>query len=193
MVVGHVSIAYLTRAREPRAEMLALVIASLLPDFADFVLPQGNQCRTSCGLYTHAFPAFLVLALAAGALAWGIWHRRATALMVAAMIVAHVLCDLLTGHKPMWFGGPPVGLALYRFQPLDFALESAMAIAGWVLLRRERHAPRWAVQWVTLVALIAVQGAFDVWHFKKFGRPPATSTALVGQDGGLTSRSTNLR
>ena len=181
MVIGHVSIAYLTRARVPRAEMLALVVASLLPDFADFVLPQGNQCRTSCGLYTHAFPAFLVLAVAAAALAWGIWHRRATALLVAAMIVAHVACDLLTGHKPMWFGGPPVGLALYRFQPLDFAVESAMGIVGWVLLRRQSHAPRWAVAWVTLVALIASQGAFDVWHFKKFGGSIAAWTAPLGR------------
>lgn len=174
MVMGHLSVAYFARARSPRAELLALLVASVLPDLADFVLPQGNQCRTSCGLYTHAFPAFLVLALAAAALAWGIWHRRATTMAVGAMIVAHVACDLLTGHKPMWFGGPPVGLSLYRYQPLDFVIESTMVIAGWVMLRRSGHAPRWAVRWATLVALIAVQGAFDVWHFRKFGSPTQT-------------------
>ena len=178
MVIGHVSIAFLVRSRAPRAELLALIVASMLPDLADFVLPQGNQCRTSCGLYTHAFPAFLVLAAAAAALAWGIWHRRATAALVAVMIVAHVALDLLTGFKPMWFGGPPVGLGLYRYQWLDFVVESLMVAAAWVMLRRSPSPPRWAVRWITLAAVIAVQGAYDVWHHRKFGRPRAMSMSM---------------
>ena len=94
------------------------------------------------------------------------------------MVIAHVLLDLVTGHKAMWFGGPPVGLAMYRYQPLDFAAESVMAVAGWLILRRQPHAPRWAVRYVTLIALIAVQGAFDVWHYRKFGPPPRTEVSV---------------
>ncbi len=169
MVIGHISIAYLARSRVPRAELFALIVASMLPDLADFVLPQGNQCRTSCGLYTHAFPAFLVLAVAAAALAHAIWHRRATTLLVAAMIVAHVMLDLLTGFKPLWFGGPPTGLALYRYQLLDFGAESLLMTVAWVVLRRSADPPRWAVRYVTLAGLIAVQGAFDVVHHRMFG------------------------
>lgn len=178
MVIGHVSLAYFARARAPRAELLALIVAAMLPDLADFVLPQGNQCRSSCLLYTHAFPAFLVLAGAASALAWGIWHRRSTTVWVAVMIVAHVVCDLLTGYKAMWFGGPPVGLMLYRYQALDFLLESGMMIGGWIALRRSAHSPKWAVRYATLVTLIALQGAFDVWHHRKFGLLPAPTAAL---------------
>ena len=178
MVMGHISFAYLARAKVARAEMLALVVASMLPDLADFALPQGNECRASCLLYTHAFPACVVLALAAAALARGIWHRRATTIFVGVMVIVHVLLDLITGHKALWFGGPPVGLVLYRHQTLDFAVESVMVVIGWVMLRREAHAPKWAVRYVTLAAMIAIQGAFDVYHFRKFGRPVTTAVSV---------------
>ena len=169
MVTGHISLAYAARARWPRAELVALVVATMLPDLADLVLPQGNQCRTTCELYTHAFPAVLVLAVAMGTLAWGIWHRRITALLAGSMVVMHVAFDFVTGNKPFWLGGPATGLSLYRFQALDFALESGMMTIAWAMLRRSPSAPRWAVHPVTLGVMIAVQGGFDLWHYGKFG------------------------
>ncbi|MEO8334042.1 MAG: hypothetical protein ABI664_03665 [bacterium] len=171
MVTGHLSTAYLARARFPRSELVALLVASILPDLADFVLPQGNQCRTSCGLYTHAFPAILVLAALATALSWAIWHRRATALLVGCLVCVHTLFDLTTGFKPFWFGGPPIGLGLYRYQRIDFVAESLMVIAGWVALRRSKNAPRLAITYPALFALIAVQAAFDMYHRTRFGAP----------------------
>ncbi len=165
MVIGHLSTAYVARAKWPRAELVALLVASILPDLADFVLPQGNQCRTSCGLYTHAFPAIVVLALLAGVLAWFIWHRRATAVLVGALICVHALCDLMTGSKPFWFGGPSVGLGLYRFHRLDFVVESIMVIAGWLYLRRTKDAPRFATTYAALFGLIALQAAFDAYMY----------------------------
>lgn len=177
MVTGHLSTAYLTRAKYPRAELVALLVASILPDLADFVLPQGNQCRTSCGLYTHAVPAILVLAIAASALAWAIWHRRATALLVGALVCVHALFDLTTGFKPFWFGGPPVGLGLYRFEWLDFAVETAMVMTGWFVLRRSKDAPRLAITYPALFALIALQAAFDLYHHQRFA-PPHTPAAV---------------
>ena len=169
MVTGHLSAAYFARARYPRAEIVALLLASVLPDLADFVLPQGNKCRTSCGLFTHAFPAFLVLAAAAATLAWFIWHRRATALLVGAMVILHIVFDFWTGDKPLWFGGPPVGLTMYRYQAADFVLESAMVVAGWLVLRRSPGAPRLAVKYTTLFLLIFAQGTFDLWHYMVIG------------------------
>lgn len=165
MVTGHLSTAYLARAKFPRSEIVALLVASILPDLADFVLPQGNQCRVQCGLYTHAFPAILVLAAAASGLAWAIWHRRETALLVAVLVILHVLFDLLTGFKPFWPGGPPVGLAWYRFHKLDFVVESAMVIAGWIVLRRTKGAPRLAITYPALLTLIALQAAFDAYPY----------------------------
>ena len=151
------------------ASIMPLLVASILPDLADFVLPQGTECRTSCGLLTHAFPAVLVLAAAAMALSWAIWHRRATSLLVGALVVLHVLFDLFTGFKPYWPGGPPIGLGLFRFQLLDFVVESLMVVAAWVVLRRTPNAPRVAVSYPALFVLIAVQAAFDAWMRLRYG------------------------
>ncbi|CAN5914972.1 hypothetical protein BH11GEM1_BH11GEM1_00420 [soil metagenome] len=164
MVTGHLSFAFLAKARWPRAAFVALLVATILPDLADFVLPQGNQCRTSCELYTHAVPAVLVLAVLMSALAWEIWHRKVTAVLAGGLVVLHVACDLLTGFKPFWLGGPPTGLGLYRFQLADFALEATMSALGWLVLRRSAEAPRWAVHPVTLLALLTMQAAFDLWQ-----------------------------
>jgi hypothetical protein len=169
MVIGHLSVAYLARARWPRTEIVALLVASILPDLADFVLPQGNQCRTACGMYTHAFPAFLVLGAAASALAWFIWHRRATAVLVFVMVVLHVALDFFTGHKPFWYGGPPMGLSLFDHHVLDFAIEAAMGTAGWWLLRRTAAPPRLAISVAALAVLLALQAGFDIWMH--LGRP----------------------
>ena len=163
----------MARAKWPRSEIVALLVASILPDLADFVLPQGNQCRTSCGLYTHAFPAIIVLALLASGLAWAIWHRRATALLVGALVCTHALFDLSTGFKPFWFGGPAIGLGLYRFQLLDFAVESTLVIVGWVMLRRSKGAPRLAITYTALITMLTLQAAFDAYHYRRFGTSPA--------------------
>ena len=164
MVTGHIGFAYLARARFPRAELVALVVATMLPDLADFVLPQGNQCRTTCGMYTHAFPAVVVLAAAMSALAWGVWHRRITAMLAGAMVILHVVSDFATGYKPFWLGGPPTGLSLYRFGTADFFVESAMMTVGFLILRRSPKPPRVATHPLTLVFLVAAQGAFDLWN-----------------------------
>ena len=165
MVTGHLSTAYLARAKFSRSELVALLVASILPDLADFVLPQGNQCRMPCGLYTHAFPAVLVLAAVASGLAWAIWHRRETALLVGILVVLHVVFDLTTGYKPYWFGGPPIGLGWYRYHRLDFVVESAMVFAGWLVLRRTKDAPRLAITYTALLTLIAMQAAFDAYPY----------------------------
>ena len=120
-------------------------------------------------MYTHAFPAVLVLAAAAAALAWAIWHRRATALLVGVLVIVHVAFDFFTGHKPYWIGGPPLGLALFRFHLLDFAIESLMVLAGWVLLRRSPNPPRVAISYLALLAMLAIQLTFDLWMRMTYG------------------------
>ena len=164
MVTGHIGLAYLARARWPRAELAALVVATMLPDLADFVLPQGNQCRTACGMYTHAFPAVVVLAAAMSALAWGVWHRRATAMLAGALVILHVVSDFATGYKPFWLGGPATGLNLYRYGPADFFVESAMMLVGFLILWQSPKPPRVATHPLTLVFLVAAQAAFVLWN-----------------------------
>lgn len=169
MVVGHISLSYVARARWPRAALVALLVATMLPDLADFVLPQGNQCRTTCGMYTHAFPAVLVLAAAMATLSWAIWHRRVTSALAGALVVLHVVFDYATGYKAFWLGGPQTGLSLYRFGLADFVIESIMMTAGWLVLRGSPDAPRWAVHPVALALLIAVQGTFELWNAGTLG------------------------
>lgn len=164
MVTGHIAIAFAARARWRRAELFALVVASLVPDLADFVLPQGDQCRTTCELYTHAFPAVLVLAAAMAGIAWGVWHRRITTYLSGSLVVVHVLCDTLTGYKKFWVGGPEMGLSLYDHEGFDFAVESTMVIGAWLLLRRTERAPRWATHPLALVVLLLMQVGFDAVH-----------------------------
>jgi membrane-bound metal-dependent hydrolase YbcI (DUF457 family) len=139
---------------------VALLVATALPDFADFVL-HVRICRVPCEQYTHAFPAVLLLAVAMAALAWVLWHSRVTALLTGAMVLMHPVADLVTGRKPFWLGGPPVGLFLYRFPEADFAMESVLIILAWALLRRSQGAPRWAVHPMTLCALVMAQAAYD--------------------------------
>ena len=164
MVTGHIAVAFAARARWQRAALFALVVATMVPDLADFVLPQGDQCRTSCELYTHAFPAVLLLAAAMAGMAWAIWHRRITTLLAGCLVVVHVLCDMLTGFKKFWVGGPDMGLSLYNHEGVDFALETLMMIGAWALLRRTPQAPRWARHPLTLVVLVLLQAAFDASH-----------------------------
>ncbi|MDA1082696.1 MAG: hypothetical protein O2973_13690 [Gemmatimonadetes bacterium] len=41
-----------------------------------------------------------------------------------------------------------------------------LLIAGWWLLRRDRHAPRWAVGAAALTILTVLQIAFDVYQYR---------------------------
>lgn len=163
MVTGHLATAYLARARWQRAALLPLLVASIVPDLADFALPQGDQCRTSCELYTHAVPAVFVLAAGAAVLSWNIWHRRVTTNLVAGLVVLHVAMDFITGHKAFWPGGPPLGLSLYERPVADFALEATIVIIAWITLRRSENPPRAAVHPLALVALLALQAGLDGW------------------------------
>lgn len=163
MVAGHFAVAYFARARWQRAAMVPLLIATIIPDLADFALPSGDKCRTSCELYTHAMPAVFVLAAAAAFLTWEIYHRRVTSYLVGALVVVHVAMDLVTGSKPYWPGGPRLGLHLYTRPLADFALEALMVVLAWITLRRTKDAPRAAVHPVALVLLLALQAGMDVW------------------------------
>jgi hypothetical protein len=169
MITGHIATAYLARSRWPRAAILPLLVACLIPDLADFALPQGDQCRTACGLYTHAVPAVLVLAAAAALLAWQIFHRRVTSYLVAGLVLLHVAMDLLTGHKPFWPGGRPLGLALYSHPLADWSIEAVIVTAAWMVLRRSDEPPRIAAHPAALAALLLLQGGMDLW-FRHQGR-----------------------
>lgn len=168
MVTGHIALAYLARSTWHRASLLPLLVATFIPDLADVALPQGDRCRTECAYYTHAVPAIFVLATAAAVLSWYVYHRRATTNLVAALVLAHVASDLVTGYKSYWPGGPKLGLQLYARPVTDFTIEAAMVIVAWAVLRRVPDAPRAAVHPVTLLLLLSVQAAYNYVMLRGF-------------------------
>ncbi|CAN5563073.1 hypothetical protein BH09GEM1_BH09GEM1_24310 [soil metagenome] len=98
------------------------------------------------------------------AMAWGIWHRPITTGLAGALVVVHVLCDTITGFKAFWYGGPDLGLALYRYEGLDFVLEATLMAVAWEMLRRTSEAPRWATHPLALAVLMLLQAGFDAIH-----------------------------
>lgn len=165
MIMGHVGIAYGARAldtREPaaRAPLLWLLAASIAPDLLDGVYALGKYCNPE-GVFSHSLPAVAILAVVFAVAAYLHTRSLATALLVGGLVLLHLPPDYLTGRKALWPGGPVVGLYVYRWGWLDFAVELPVIAGGWWLLRRARYTPRLVVSGVALGALLAVQLSFD--------------------------------
>lgn len=115
-------------------------------------------------MLSHSFPAIGVLTLLAG-LAYLVATRDVTgAAFIGVLVISHAFADYLTGIKPTWSGGPMVGLQLYHHPVIDFALEGAVILAGWLLYRtsfpRERGNSREVLS--ILGVLLALQLAADI-------------------------------
>jgi hypothetical protein len=164
VIFGHLGLAAAVRGRWPSASLLWLLPASVAPDVLDVAMAVTGICNPD-GLYSHTIPVVALLAALVGGAAYLMPRGReagstalATAGGCAAVIVLHPVLDLLTGHKLFWPGGPLVGLRLYEHPFVDFLLESALVILGWLLLRRSRAVPRWATAPATVYAVLALQG-----------------------------------
>jgi hypothetical protein len=54
-----------------------------------------------------------------------LWKRSVSAaLTVMALYLSHGLADYVTGLKPLWWGGPPVGLQLIERPVADFIVQA---------------------------------------------------------------------
>lgn len=71
-----------------------------------------------------------------GSIAYAITRDATGMLIVALVVLSHWVLDYFTGIKPTWPGGPIVGMNLYARPVVDFALESATILVGWLLYRR---------------------------------------------------------
>ena len=124
----------------------------------------GLGTRASTQLWSHAFPFVLIGAVAAAGLV-RLWTRSSGAALVAfAIYLSHPLADLVTGHKPLWLGGPPIGLQLIDRPVPDFVVQSALCILGWVFYRRSLQpgVRGRLIAAAPLVMLLALQGASDL-------------------------------
>jgi hypothetical protein len=173
MYAGHVGIALGARGFRKDVPLWALIIASQLPDWADAGLCVANLRSGTPGLYSHSFSAIAVLAAVAAAIYMLAARSAAGAYVMAAMVVSHAAGDWITGLKPTWTGGPMIGLQLYHYPMLDFVLEAAVIVIGWMFYRkslppeRRSSAPSLALPG----ALLAFQLGADIFFSIAPGLP----------------------
>ncbi len=161
MYVGHIAVALAaTRARRT-VPLWVLLLASQWPDWVQLFLSALGAYNAQ--LYSHSLPA-----IAGGATLFALIYLRQShnvrgTWLVWGVYVSHSLLDLITGLKPLWPGGRPIGANLYDRPGLDFTLETLVAIIGWLIYRRQFDAhPRRGYLVFILVTLVACQALADL-------------------------------
>lgn len=165
MIAGHIGIAFAIRAARRDAPLAALLAASFVPDIADAVYATAH-ISSPYGIYSHSLPTIAVLAGAACGVAFGLTRSVGIGVAISMAILLHLPADWITGEKVLWAGGPVVGLVLYACPTVDFLVEVPILVFGWLLLRRDPLAPRWATAWLAFWLLVGGQaGADALKHF----------------------------
>ena len=164
MYVGHLGVALGAKRVEPRLPLWALLLAAQGPDWVDAVFAGFGMAGERSAMWSHSIPSAVVVALLATAAARAKFSVRGSAWVLFVTYLLHLPADYLTGHKPLFPGGPSVGLWLYGRPALDFVIELAVITGGWWLYRGTLPSERRnaALAWVLLLALAALQAAADV-------------------------------
>ena len=163
MYTGHVAIALAVRGVRDDLPLWSLIAISQACDWVEFVA-YSRTPDVPRELYSHAFP-FVVIGAGAAALAVWLWKRSARAGAIAmALYLSHPLMDYVTGFKPLWLGGPPVGLGFIYRPMADFVTQGLVCAVGVAIycqsLPRARRRQIAAV--APLALLLALQAASDV-------------------------------
>jgi hypothetical protein len=159
MYIGHFSFALAIRGRRSRLPLGLCLIASVAPDFVAIVVDLARS-----DLYSHSLVSVAVLALAGALLSWAYLRDAGDSFWVGALVVSHLPADWLTSRLALWPGGPVWGAELYARPGVDFVLESALAVVGWVIYRRSlpEAAARRPLAWAPLGALLALQAGWNI-------------------------------
>ena len=191
MYTGHVAIALGARGVRRDLPLWVAVLAAQAPDWVE-VICAGLGARASAQLWSHAFPFVLLGASAAAILVRLRMRSSGAALAAFAVYLSHPLADLVTGSKPLWSGGPPLGLWLIDRPVPDFVVQSSLCVVGWVIYRRSLSPDvrRRVIAAAPLVALLALQGVSDLVVFV---RKPFGTTVTAGMGDGRQLGSSNFR
>ncbi len=145
MFVGHYSASFLGKAAAPRVPLWVFLLAAQLVDvaWAIFILLGVERFHLDPSLpsnplvlehmpYTHSLVATVAWALAAGAVVAVATRGDAlrAAVATALVVCSHWVLDVLV-HRPdmtLTGGEPRLGLALWNFPLLAFAVEIACLI-----------------------------------------------------------------
>lgn len=159
MLIGHLGPACAARGRWRDVPMPWLVVATMAPDLTRLALAAlPNASRLDLNRYSHYLPWSFVLAVALGLLAWLLRRDARTAVLVGVIVLSHVALDMISGRKPLWYGGPS-GLEVQRYQQLEMVIEAALLGAGWWLLRRAEPKALFARRSM-LAALLVIEAAY---------------------------------
>lgn len=162
MYIGHAAVALALKAQEPRVPIVPLTIACYGPDWLQWLLTIALQ-RPGMSPYTHSIMAVLLGAgLAEGA--YALLARRPGARWILLGWLLHWPADFFTGRKPVTGVDDLVGLNLYRFPRIDFALEAAVIVVGCALYARAYGRTTGQRLQVVLLAatLLVIQALMDV-------------------------------
>lgn len=165
MYAGHMGFALGAHGIRREAPLWFLVIASQLPDWTDAGFCIAGLRPSIPGLLSHSIPSIAALALFAGLIYAAVYRDTAGILVVAAVVVSHALGDYVTGIKPTWVGGPMIGLQLYKKPVVDFIVEAAVILGGWLIYRRSLPPDRRSSEpaFTLLGALLVIQVGADIF------------------------------
>jgi membrane-bound metal-dependent hydrolase YbcI (DUF457 family) len=159
VIAGHFGLAALVKARERRAPLWALMLATVWLDvvFIPLLLLHLETLNPVPGArggygenvihadYTHSLLGALLLAVIYGAVAARWWDRRVAAVL-AAVVFSHWVLDLLVHRADMPIlpgnagGFPRLGFGLWRVPVAAAATEAMLVIAGsWFYWRAARE------------------------------------------------------
>ncbi|MDB4914285.1 MAG: hypothetical protein JWM95_1929 [Gemmatimonadetes bacterium] len=156
MIIGHVGVALAAKRRWASVPFSALVLATFAPDLLRVPLAAAGLHWKVTNLYTHALPWCIGLAAIAGGVAWLVLKDRRSALVVVAVVVSHLVLDMVSGRKPLWAGGP-IGLDVEEVEQLEWLIESLLVFAAWLYLRQTSgRTPAWLCS--RLVPAVLVMG-----------------------------------
>lgn len=136
MYGGHIGIALASKGYRSTVPLWLLIIATQLPDWADALVCSVGGGSPPSEMFSHSIPAIAVLATALSLLYYAFARDSSASILAGAIVVSHMVADYVTGLKPTWPGAPYIGLELYRQPALDFVIEAAVIIIGWIIYRR---------------------------------------------------------
>jgi hypothetical protein len=177
LITGHLGLAGAAYSARRDSSLIWLLGAAMAPDIVDALFAVARSCNPF-GLYSHTVLAAAMIAVVTGAMAYAATGQRVTGVLAAALVMAHLPSDFITGRKLFWPGGELHGLRLYDHALADFVVEALIATAGWWLVRSRASAPRWATGWPALAVLLLLQGSLDVVGARRGGvKPSACASA----------------
>lgn len=163
MYTGHVAVALAARGVRRDVPLWVFVLATQACDWVELIAHPFTW-RTETEVYSHAYPFVIAAALAVAAAVW-VWKRSVSAAATVMMVyLSHPLLDYVTGNKPLWLGGPSMGLEVIRQPAADFVVQGLVCVLGcaiyWRSLpaTRRRHVSAVA----PLLLLLALQGMSDL-------------------------------